>query len=106
MVEATWNGSVIARSDDTVQVEGNHYFPADAVEPGVLVPNDRRTRCHWKGEASYFDVVVDGEVNSAAAWTYEEPLPKAEEIRGRIAFWGGVKVSDDSRPSLRERILG
>lgn len=106
MVKATLNGTVIAESDDTVVVEGNHYFRIDDVEPGVLSENDRHSACHWKGEASYFDVVVDGEPKRAEAWTYPDPLPKAEELRGRVAFWKGVKVIDEDRKSLRDRFFG
>ncbi len=92
MVRATWNGAVIAESGDTVVVEGNHYFPPDSVNPMHLAPSDQHTECHWKGTASYYDVVVDGVVNGAAAWYYPDPLPAAREITGRIAFWHGVKV--------------
>jgi uncharacterized protein (DUF427 family) len=94
MPQAVWNDAVIAKSDDTVVVEGNHYFPPDAVDRQYLEPSDRRTRCPWKGEASYYDVVVDGEVNRAAAWYYPEPKPGAEHIRDHVAFWAGVEVRD------------
>lgn len=93
MVQATWNGTVIARSDDTVVVEGNHYFPADAVTEGVLKPSDTTTVCPWKGTASYHTVVVDGQENRDAAWYYPEPKDAAKEIKGRIAFWKGVTVA-------------
>ena len=92
MVEARWNGAVIARSDETVIVEGNHYFPPDAVDAALLKPSGTTTVCPWKGTAHYFTVVVDGEENSDAAWYYPEPKPAAAEIRDRIAFWGGVEV--------------
>jgi uncharacterized protein (DUF427 family) len=92
MVQARWNGAVIARSDDTVVVEGNHYFPADAVDAGFLRPSDTHTTCPWKGEASYYSLVVDGKENRDAAWYYPETKPAADEIRGRIAFWKGVEV--------------
>jgi uncharacterized protein (DUF427 family) len=92
MVQARWNGAVIARSDDTVVVEGNHYFPPEAVDAAVLRPSDTRTSCPWKGEASYYSLVVEGKENRDAAWYYPEPKPAAEEIRGRIAFWKGVEV--------------
>jgi uncharacterized protein (DUF427 family) len=92
--KATWNGAVIAESDETVMVEGNHYFPPDAVDRSLLRESDRSTTCPWKGEASYYDVVVDGQVNSSAAWFYPEPKDKAEHIRDHVAFWGGVTVSD------------
>jgi uncharacterized protein (DUF427 family) len=92
MPKAIWNGEVIAESDDTVMVEGNHYFPRDAVRAEYLAPSDRSSVCPWKGTASYHDVVVGGERNAGAAWYYTEPKPAAEEIRGRIAFWKGVTV--------------
>lgn len=92
MVEARWNGVPIARSDDTVVVEGNHYFPADAVDPAVLRPSATTTVCPWKGIAHYYDLHVDGADNRDAAWYYPEPKEKAENIRGRIAFWKGVEV--------------
>ena len=92
MVEARWNGAVIARSDDTVVVEGNHYFPADAVDPAVLRPSDTTTICSWKGTAHYHSLQVDGADNPDAAWYYPDPKPEAEAIKGRIAFWKGVEV--------------
>ena len=93
MVEATWNGAVIARSDDTVVVEGNHYFPVAAVDPAVLRPSDTTTICGWKGTAQYHSLVVDGAENKDAAWYYSDPKSAAAEIKDRIAFWRGVKVS-------------
>lgn len=93
MPTATWNGEVIAESDDTVVIEGNHYFPPDAVDRDRLAPSDRSTVCPWKGTASYYDVVVDGEVNEAAAWYYPDPADAAAEIKDHVAFWGGVEVS-------------
>lgn len=92
MVEATWNGSLIASSDDTVVVEGNHYFPDDSVNPGLLRPSDTTTVCPWKGTAHYYSLHVEGADNRDAAWHYPEPKSAAENIRGRIAFWKGVKV--------------
>lgn len=94
MPRATWNGTTIAESEDTVVVEGNHYFPPESVDRSLLEPSDRTTLCPWKGKARYYDLVVDGKVNSAAAWYYRDPRPKAEQVRDRIAFWGGVEVSD------------
>jgi uncharacterized protein (DUF427 family) len=91
-MRAIWNDRVIADSEDTIIVEGNHYFPADSVNSENLRESDTSTRCVWKGTASYYDVVVDDEVNADAAWTYTEPLRAAEGIRGRIAFWKGVQV--------------
>ncbi len=89
---ATWNGAVIAESADTVVVEGNHYFPAAAVRKDLLRPSTTTTMCGWKGEASYYDIVVDGEVNKDAAWYYAKPLPEAKQIEGFVAFWKGVEV--------------
>ena len=92
MPKAIWNGAVIADSDDTVMVEGNHYFPRDAVDPAVLRPSSTTTVCPWKGTASYHSVVVDGKENRDAAWFYPEPKSAAAEIADRIAFWKGVEV--------------
>ena len=93
MATATWNGTTIASSDDTVVVEGNHYFPRDAVAEGVLVDSSRTSVCPWKGTASYFSVQVDERVEQDAAWSYPEPKQAAAEIAGRIAFWKGVEVT-------------
>ncbi len=92
MEKATWNGVVLAESDDTVIVEGNHYFPADSVHWDRFQSSDTTTVCPWKGTASYHDVVVDGETNADAAWYYPEPKDAAAEIRDRVAFWKGVTV--------------
>lgn len=93
-MKATWNGTTVAQSDDTVVVEGNHYFPADAVREDLLRPSTAHTTCPWKGQASYYSLEVDGKVNPDAAWYYPEPKPAAAEISGRIAFWKGVEVTD------------
>ncbi|HYN86984.1 MAG TPA: DUF427 domain-containing protein [Ardenticatenaceae bacterium] len=92
MAKATWNGATLAESDDTVVVEGNHYVPVDAVRREHLQPSDTHTVCPWKGVASYYDVVVEGQVNHDAAWYYPEPKAAANKVRGRIAFWRGVRV--------------
>lgn len=92
MARAIWNGVVIAESEETVQVEGNHYFPEDALKREYLQESDHSTHCFWKGAASYYDVVVDGEVNGQAAWYYPDPKKAAEPIRGHVAFWRGVTV--------------
>ena len=89
---AVWNGAVLAESDATVVVEGNHYFPIDEVRAEHLRPSDSHTVCHWKGVASYYDVVVGNNVNRDAAWYYPDPSKLAEPIKGRVAFWHGVKV--------------
>jgi len=93
VARAVWNGAVIAESSSTVVVEGNHYFPPEAVDRSLLVPSPLHTTCHWKGEASYFDVVVDGTVNEGAAWYYPDPSPAAAEIKDHVAFWRGVTVT-------------
>ncbi len=93
MVEARWNDSLIASSDDTVVVEGNHYFPADAVDATLLRPSSTTTICPWKGTAHYHSLHVNGSDNPDAAWYYPDPKPQAENIRDRIAFWKGVIVS-------------
>jgi len=95
-VRATWNGALLAESDRTVVVEGNHYFPPGDVRHEHLEPSSTRTHCPWKGEASYRTVVVDGRRNEDATWYYPDPKEAAAEIAGRIAFWKGVVVSDDA----------
>ena len=91
-MKATWRGAVLAESDDTVVVEGNHYFPAESINREHFRESGTHTTCSWKGEASYYDVLAGGEVNSDAAWYYPEPKGAAEAIRGRVAFWRGVRV--------------
>lgn len=93
-MKATWNGALIAESDDTVLVEGNHYFPESALNRTFVTFSNHRTTCPWKGEAKYLSLLVNGELNADAAWYYPEPKPEAENIRGRVAFWKGVKVED------------
>ena len=93
-MKATWNNEVIALSDDTVVVEGNHYFPSDSANKEYLQPSSTHTICPWKGEASYYNIVVNGETNKDAAWYYAEPKDAAAEIKDRIAFWRGVKVDE------------
>jgi uncharacterized protein (DUF427 family) len=93
MVKAVWNGAAIAESGETVVVEGNHYFPKDAVAHQYLKPSATTTICPWKGVAHYYSLVVDGVENKDAAWYYPEPKPAAAEIKDRIAFWKGVKVA-------------
>lgn len=92
MVQARWNGAVIADSDDIVVVEGNHYFPRDAVDAGLLSDSATTSICPWKGLAHYHNLIVDGQVNADAAWYYPDPKEAAEAIRDRIAFWKGVEV--------------
>jgi uncharacterized protein (DUF427 family) len=92
MIQATWNGTVLAESDQTVVVEGNHYFPPDSVRWEYLQKSPTHTRCVWKGVASYYTVVVDGQENQDAAWYYPDPSRAAVRITGRVAFWHGVRV--------------
>ncbi len=92
-MQASWKGTVIASSDDIVTVEGNAYFPPEALQEGCFRPSSHRTVCGWKGEAHYYDVLVDGQVNANAAWYYPEPKDAAKQIKGRVAFWKGVTVA-------------
>lgn len=92
-MKAVWNGAVLAESDDTVLVEGNHYFPADALKREHFKPSDTHTVCGWKGTASYYTVVAGGRENPDAAWYYPEPKDVARHIAGRVAFWKGVTVT-------------
>jgi uncharacterized protein (DUF427 family) len=91
-VRAIWKGAVLAESDETVVVEGNHYFPADSLKREHFRESGTHTTCGWKGEANYYDVVVGGETNADAAWYYPEPKDAAKQIKDRVAFWRGVKV--------------
>jgi len=97
-VQAIWNGVVIASSERTVVVEGNHYFPPDDVDRAYLEPSEKQSVCPWKGRASYYDVVAGAERNRAAAWYYPDPRRAAENIRGHVAFWQGVKVRRAPQP--------
>ncbi len=92
-MKATWNGATIAESDDTVVVEGNHYFPPDSINRDHLEPSDHQSRCPWKGLASYYSIAVNGEVNQDAAWYYPEPSEAASQIKDHVAFWKGVTVA-------------
>ena len=92
-MKAIWNGHTIAESDDTVVVEGNHYFPESALVREHFAPSSHTSVCSWKGTASYYDVVVDGETNENAAWYYPAPKDAASEIKDRVAFWRGVEVT-------------
>ena len=92
MARAIWNGTVIAESPTTVVVEGNHYFPPESLKQEYLRPSSHATTCPWKGQAAYYDVVVDDQVNANAAWYYPAPKTAATNITGHVAFWKGVKV--------------
>ncbi len=91
-MKAIWNDTVIAESDKTIQIEGNHYFPSDKIKKEYFKESDTHTVCPWKGKASYYTLEVDGEVNKDAAWYYPEAKPAAREIEGHVAFWKGVTV--------------
>lgn len=91
-MRAIWNDHVIAESNHTIEIEGNHYFPAESLKREHLRDSTRQSVCPWKGAASYFDVVVGEEINPASAWYYPEPKAAAAEIRGHVAFWHGVVV--------------
>jgi uncharacterized protein (DUF427 family) len=93
-MKAIWKNKIIAESNSTVQLEGNSYFPADSVNNQYLKSSQHQSVCPWKGTASYYDVVVDGETNKDAAWYYPEPKDAAKEIRGKVAFWKGVQVTE------------
>ena len=93
-MKAIWNNEIIAESNDTVVVENNHYFPQDSIKKHYLKYSDTHSICPWKGTASYYSIIVNGEENKDAAWYYPEPKKAAEEIQNRIAFWRGVKIED------------
>lgn len=92
MAKAIWNGAVLAESDQTEMVEGNHYFPPDSINKAYFQESSNQTTCPWKGVASYYDVVVDGKVNQGAAWYYPQPKSAAANIKDHVAFWRGVQV--------------
>ena len=106
MARAVWNGQVVAESDRTVLVEGNHYFPPDAVNSEFLEPSATSSVCGWKGTASYYTLNVDGDQNVNAAWYYADPKDKAAHIRGYVAFWKGVTVEDTPDQSVEESSTG
>jgi uncharacterized protein (DUF427 family) len=91
-VKAIWNGVVLAQSDRTEVVEGNHYFPPEAIERSYFAPSKTHSVCPWKGTASYYTLVVDGKQNPDAAWFYPQPKDEAKNIEGYVAFWKGVEV--------------
>lgn len=91
-MKAIWNGKTLAESDDTIVIEGNHYFPEDSINKEYFAPSETHTFCPWKGTASYYNVVVDGETNADASWFYPTPKDAAKEIENYVAFWKGVEV--------------
>lgn len=92
MKKATWNGEVIAESDKTVNIEGNHYFPPESVNMDYMKKSDTHTTCHWKGTASYYTIDVNGKENEDAAWYYPDTSELGKNIKGYIAFWKGVEI--------------
>ncbi len=94
MATATWNGTIIAQSDTTEMVEGNHYFPLASVNTAYLTPSATQSVCPWKGTASYYSLEVDGQQNPDAAWYYPQPKDAAAQIKDHVAFWKGVTVTD------------
>ncbi len=93
-MKAIWNGQVIAESDDTINIEGNQYFPADSIKEEYFKSSETQTVCHWKGTASYYNLEVEGKVNSDAAWYYPDTKDAAKVIEGRVAFWKGVTIEE------------
>ena len=98
MAKATWNGTVIAESDDVKVVEGNYYFPPQSIKCEHFVESQQTSVCGWKGTANYYDLEVDGETNEGAAWYYASPKPEAAEIAGYVAFWKGVEIDGTAGP--------
>ncbi len=92
MAKAIWNGAVLAESNETIVVEGNHYFPPNSIASDYFQVNEQQSFCPWKGTASYYDLAVDGQTNHGAAWFYPEPKDAAKEIKNYVAFWNGVQV--------------
>lgn len=92
-MKAIWNGAVLAESDETIVVEGNHYFPPDSVRRECFRETERHSVCPWKGTADYYDIIVGDQVNEGAAWSYREPKEAARQIAGYVAFWNGVDVT-------------
>ncbi len=93
-MKATWNNQVIAESDDTVIIEGNHYFPESSLKKEFIKPSKTESVCHWKGTANYYSLAIDGKTNEDAVWYYAAPSELAKVIKGRVAFWKGVKVTN------------
>lgn len=93
-MKAIWNGVVIAQSDDTVLVDGNHYFPLESLDRQYVTFSNHKSMCAWKGEAHYMSLIIDGNLLTDAAWSYVDPKPEAESIRNRVAFWKDVKVQE------------
>jgi uncharacterized protein (DUF427 family) len=105
MIRASWNGELIAESEHTIKLEGNHYFPIDSVRAGVLRPSTTTTRCPWKGRASYHTIIVGDRENRDAAWYYSKPMITARNIEGNVAFWHGVEIEDDGGPRQQRSFI-
>ena len=97
MIKAIWNDAVLAESEDTRVVEGNHYFPPKSINWDYFVMNEYHSVCPWKGTASYYDIEVNGRVNRSAAWYYPQPSSAAMQIKDYVAFWGGVKIVNENQ---------
>lgn len=93
-MKAIWNNQTIAESNDTIVIEGNHYFPSASINMEYLKPSNTQSTCPWKGQAHYYSVIVNGEINTDAAWYYPEPKEAASEITGYLAFWKGIHISE------------
>ena len=93
-MKATWNGATLAQSDETIEIEGNHYFPPDSVNRDYFQASETHSHCSWKGDASYYHLNVGGQDNADAAWYYPEPYAAAEQITDHVAFWKGVEITD------------
>lgn len=93
-MKAVWQGSIIAESDKTIVVEGNHYFPPESIKREFFHESDTHSRCGWKGTASYYSVKIDGKDNRDCAWYYPDPMEAAKDIKGHVAFWRGIEVTE------------
>lgn len=93
-MKATWNNTIIAESEKTVKLEGNHYFPSDSIKMDYFAASPSKSTCPWKGVASYYTIEVDGKTNKDAAWYYADPKEEAVEIKNHVAFWKGVKIEE------------
>jgi uncharacterized protein (DUF427 family) len=93
-MKAIWNDKIVAESDETVLIEGNHYFPPNSINKKFLIKSNTSTRCSWKGIANYYSVNVDGKLNKDSAWYYPEPLEEAKQIKEYVAFWKGIELKD------------
>ena len=106
MQKATWNDVILAESDKTVRLEGNHYFPLGSLNHEYFRESDQQTVCPWKGQANYYDIIVGGEINKNAAWYYPEPSDAAQQIAGHVAFGNGVKVASADATGDEKSLLG